>query len=590
MLQFYDPEKSIKLSSDASKNGLGAVILQLYDGQWKPVAYAARAMLDAETRYAQIEKELLSIVFACERFHQFIYGARVEAETNHKPLIPLFTKPLNQCPLRVQRMLLHLQKYDLNVQYTSGKYLVTADALSRSNPTATTDRAFVESVQLHVDMVIANMPMSDHRLEEIRRETANDPELAVVMQTILKGWPSNRVNCEPEATEFWNARDQLSTADGIILNGTRVVIPRKMRKTILTKIHEGHMGIEKCRRRAREHVYWPGMNTQITDVLASCSECQKYSRSNTAEPLQPHQIPTRPWQKVGTDLFSHEGKNYLVIVDYASGYPELLKMNTTTSNAVIVAMKSVFSRYGVPDVVMSDNGPQYSAKEFEDFAKDWDFKHITSSPHYPQSNGMAESAVKSMKSIVKKSKDIYKALLSDRTTPLQHGYAPATLMMGRNLKGTLPIHPSRLTTAISAEFTEDRRRQHEMQKKYYDEGKKPLKELVPGDQVRVQDEKTGNWSTTAIVKDAEPDTRSYTVQTSNGAQYRRNRIHLKPQDNIEPAPVSAPPQNIASTPLQNTADASPLKSMSDEAQRALDTSELRRSTRIIKPPQRLIES
>ena len=123
VLKFYDPAKPIKLSSDSSQNGLGAVILQLHDEEWKPGAYAARAMLEAETRYAQIEKELLSIVFACERFYQFIYGATVEAETDHKPLVPLFVKPLNQCPVRVQRMLLVLQKYDIKVSYTPGKYL-----------------------------------------------------------------------------------------------------------------------------------------------------------------------------------------------------------------------------------------------------------------------------------------------------------------------------------------------------------------------------------------------------------------------------------------------------------------------------------
>ena len=172
---------------------------------------------------------------------------------------------------------------------------------------------------------------------------------------------------------------------------------------------------------------------------------------------------------------------------------------------------------------------------------------------------MAESAAKAMKSIVKKSKDIYKALLSYRTTPLQHGYSPATIMMGRNLKGTLPIHPSRLTTEISADFTEDRRRQHEVQKMYYNKGKKPLSELETGDQVQIQDEKTGNWSTSAIIKDAEPQNRSYIVQTPDGAQYLRNRIHLKPKDNTEPPPVSTPPQIVVSDPPLNTGYASPPK-------------------------------
>ena len=141
------------------------------------------------------------------------------------------------------------------------------------------------------------------------------------------------------------------------------------------------MGIEKCKRRAHDHVYWPGINTHIQEMVTACSECQTFRPSNVSEPLQPHQIPTKPWQKIGADLFSHEGKNYLVMVDYASGYPELMKMSTTTSSAVITAMKSVFARLGVPDVVCSDNGPQFTAKEFEDFDIDWDFKHVTSSPH-----------------------------------------------------------------------------------------------------------------------------------------------------------------------------------------------------------------
>lgn len=132
VLQYYDPQKPIKISSDASKDGLGAVLLQLHGNDWKPVAYASRAMLDAETRYAQIEKELLGIAYACERFHQFIYGAKVFAETDHKPLVNIFQKSLADCPLRIQRPLLKLQRYDLQVSYTPGKFLFTADALSRA--------------------------------------------------------------------------------------------------------------------------------------------------------------------------------------------------------------------------------------------------------------------------------------------------------------------------------------------------------------------------------------------------------------------------------------------------------------------------
>ena len=140
VLQHYDPDCPIRLSSDASKDGLGAVLLQLHDNKWTPVAYASRAMTSAETLYAQIEKKLLGIVFACERFHQLIYGATVEAETYHKPLISLFKKSLTDCPLRVQRLLLRVQKYDIQVFYNPGKQLVVADTTKYRHATTQHDR------------------------------------------------------------------------------------------------------------------------------------------------------------------------------------------------------------------------------------------------------------------------------------------------------------------------------------------------------------------------------------------------------------------------------------------------------------------
>ena len=132
VLHFYDCKLPTKISADASKDGLGAVLLQQHDQDWCPVAYASRSMTDAETRYAQIEKELLAITYACERFHQYILGQQVEVETDHKPLIPLFTKPLCDCPLRIQRLMIRVQRYDLKVSYTPGKYMFTADALLHS--------------------------------------------------------------------------------------------------------------------------------------------------------------------------------------------------------------------------------------------------------------------------------------------------------------------------------------------------------------------------------------------------------------------------------------------------------------------------
>ena len=367
VLQYYDPNCPIRLSSNASKDGLGAVILQLHD-KWTPVAYASRAMTSAETRYAQIEKELLGIVFACERFHQFIYGAALEAETDHKPLISLFKKPLTDCPLRVQRLLLRVQKYDLHVVYTPGKQLVVADALSRApdRKAEQGEAAQVQSlddvVEAFVDMIIETMPVSDNRLKQIRESSQADDQLTNLQQMILWGWPAERHQCPIDLRPFWNNRAELSVAEDVVFKGTRIVIPRVLRKDILLKVHEGHMGIEKCRRRARHAVYWPGMNAEISDMVSQCDPCQKHQPSQPVEPLNPHEIPVRAWQRVGVDISTIGGKEYLIVCDYYSRYPEVVTLTTTMSKAAINAIKSMFARHGVPDVVISDNGPVWKQR------------------------------------------------------------------------------------------------------------------------------------------------------------------------------------------------------------------------------------
>lgn len=131
-------------------------------------------------------------------------------------------------------------------------------------------------------------------------------------------------------------------------------------------------------------------------------------------------IPSHPCERVASDLFQLNGKVYLLVVDYLSRYMEvhMLAIATTTSVSIICALKAIFARHGIPSVLVSDNGPQYSSTEMQEFAEMYNFQHITSSPHYPQSNGMAERAVKTAKSLSEKSADPYMALLSYRATPL----------------------------------------------------------------------------------------------------------------------------------------------------------------------------
>ena len=481
VLQFFDPDNDIRVSSDASKDGLGAVLLQRkrddIDDKWKPVAYASRTLSSAETRYAQIEKELLGIVFACECFHQYIYGATVQVETDHKPLVSIFRKPLNDCPLRIQRLLMRLQRYDLDVTFTAGNLmtsdLIAADALSRAPEKTSWQSSTLEQVPLYVNMVVQSLPVTDQRLTQIRQVTMQDPSMDTLKMVILSGWPQANQNCPKEVCPYRNVRNELSVVDDVVFRGTRIVIPTALRRDILCKIHEGHMGIEKCRRRGRDVVYWPNINRDISDMVQNCSCCVKFSPAQTREPLQPHEKPTRAWQMVGTDLFQAAGKNYLVIIDYYSIYPEVIMMPSSSSQAVITAMKSVFARHGIPEKVLSDNGPQYSSNDFKEFAGNWDFVHQTSSPYYPKSNGMAANAVKTIKNMIYKSyesgQDYYKSLLAYRATPLETGLSPAQLLMSRRLKTTLTIQSCQLEPQLQLNNDLARRRIQQRTKNYHDQ-------------------------------------------------------------------------------------------------------------------------
>ena len=180
---------------------------------------------------------------------------------------------------------------------------------------------------------------------------------------------------------YFNIRDELSVQDGIIFRGDRVVVPDSMRQDMLRKIHRSHIGTEGCLRRARDVLYWPGMNSEAKDFISGCDICRSLDDKLCKETLISHEVPTRPWAKVACDLFALNGKDYLVTVDYFSNFWEIDYLTRATSRAVISKLRVHFARYGIPDVLVSDNGPQFSSDDFAEFSKSWEFKHVTSSPY-----------------------------------------------------------------------------------------------------------------------------------------------------------------------------------------------------------------
>ena len=209
-----------------------------------------------------------------------------------------------------------------------------------------------------------------------------------------------------------------------------------MRHKIKEDLHIGHIGVDGTLRRAREYLYWPQMTKDITEWIEICEVCMELSTSQCPQPLMSHTLPDRPWEKIGVDLFSFEGTEYMVTVCYKSNSWELDKLSKTTARVVISKLKHHFARYGLPDVLISDNGPPFQSQEFSDFATELGIKHQTISPYNSKANGKVESAVKTAKRMLKKCRksgeDELLALLNIRNTPTQGvdsgsmTYAPAT--------------------------------------------------------------------------------------------------------------------------------------------------------------------
>ncbi|CAC5393077.1 unnamed protein product [Mytilus coruscus] len=409
VLSFYDVSKPVTVSCDASQCGLGAMLIQ----DNKPVAYASRSLTDAESRYANIERELLGVLFGLERFNDYTYGKHINVESDHKPLEMIVRKSLWCAPPRLQRMLLR-------------------------------------------------------NLEQITEETSKDDTLQTLTRLIIDGWPDEKNEVPKEVFEYWNFRDELSNVNGIILKGEKIIIPTSMRKNMLNKLHEGHLGIEKTRKLARDSIFWPGINAQITDFISKCSVCLESRRSNTKEPMAESETPELPWMTV----------------------------------------------------------------------ESWD-SHTVSSPHYQQSNGLAERFVQSVKKMLSKSKqdgkDPYIAMLKYRNTPLENIDSPAQLLMNRRLKTTIPTIKNRL---------------------------KP---------------KCGKWDQGTVVRNNNTPN-SYVIETPEGQIFKRNRKHLlkTKEDKIEQTSLEEANEN-------NHND---FYNITDE--QSLEPSFVR-SERSVKKPTRLIE-
>ena len=572
VLGFYDSKKDIVLTSDASQHGLGACIMQ----EGKPIAYASRSLTATQCNYAQIEKELLSVVFGAERFYQYLYGKEVKVETDHKPLIPLFKKPIFKVPARIQRLMLRLQRYNLDVHYKPGKFMFIPDTLSRAVSTVRsyTDPILEKEADMMIHTVIQNLNCSSEMKNRIRVSTELDEALICVKNYIKNGWPNRMSDCTSSVKPYWHHRASLAIVSDMILFGDRIVVPTTLRKEILNRIHAGHQGRERCKISARRVVYWPSMNTQIDEVVDKCEACLLTRNAPPREPLKPHRVPERAWQKIACDFYSYAGEKWQVVTDYFSKWIEIRQMpvyNATAQHSV-EHLKSVCSRFGIPEEICSDGDFLYTSNEFKQFCKKYGIDHTFSSSRYAQSNGMIENSVKHVKNLIRRCRhnkdDLYLALLDYRNTPLSSNIgSPAQLLFNRNLRSIVPCLDNFLNTksdTVNRDLLVNRQGKAEFYYNRTAQGERP--KFKPGDIVKYRDSLADKIWQSGHIKRAN-NSRSYELLNPRGRIIRRNSKFLipdrtgskfmtvpcdvpspRPQPVVVPAPGTAVPRVYVPSP------------------------------------------
>lgn len=528
VLTYYDVDKPAIVQCDSSKNGLGGVLMQ--DG--KIVECVSRSLTNTEQQYAQIEKELLAIVYTLERLHTYVYGRFVTVETDHKPLISIMKKPLTAAPKRLQRMLLRLQRYNFELIFKPGTAVILADTLSRAFLNTNESTKFSEELASLVEEDIKEelrMVAYDESIRKLKSAAKEDETYQLLIQQIRDGWPENTRTVPRELKEYLTFVDELAVYDGLVYKGIQVVVPGPARSFAIEKIHSSHIGINGCIRRAKEAIFWPGMSSQIKAAVERCPICQEHQRSQVKEPLASHAAPERPWQKVGIDLFSFRNYNYLITVDYLSNYFEIDKLPTKRVCDIVYALKCQFARHGIPDIVFSDNSP-FNSREFKVFAANWEFEHHTSSPRYPQSNGKVENAVKTAKTLMQKAcesnSDPHLALLDWRNTPSEQLHnSPTQILFGRRTRTRLPMPNILLKTPHCDQIQKNLETAKSRQAHYYNRNTRPREPLEEGTTVRFKNTDDSEWRKGQIVT-ALPN-RSYEIQAEDGSIKRRTSKHVR---------------------------------------------------------------
>ena len=536
----YDPDRKTELLTDASRLGLGFVLIQLDEvsKRWRLIRAGSTALKKAQRRYSPIQLELLGLTWAlqsCKFYLRAHPGFKVK--TDHNPLVGLLKKDIRDTSERLQPLLECCAGYNFMIEYIPGKKNKVADLLSRhpmwgNGPTIRDQCGRVVAVE-----GIQRRIWDDPRLSEILEAASSSLSYKEAIKAKLDGLTAEEVKKLPhghgarEFQKWWNTIELLEEKEDtiMVMDGHKIVVPLGAKKSILSLLHVPHMATARTRKAASKRYFWVGMADEVKKMCESCRPCRERGPSRPEEPLE-LPIPKAaldPMEMVGLDIGMHAGIKYLICVDRYSGYPLVGKLGKTSSTKEVTKMvQGWFRTFGYAKRARHDDGPEFRDK-FVAWLTQVGCKSEVSSAYNPASNGLAEAGVKNVKALLKKcldGKECFETALAEfRIAPREDGYSPAELFYKRQVRGLLPELPYKLNVE------EAERARDKVQKNYtaQRQTRSASKPLVMGQRVWMQDQQSKRWTIGGVIKSIRNSGRSYVVETDSGAAYLRNRRFIK---------------------------------------------------------------
>ena len=392
---FYSIDWNTEVHVDASPVGTANVLTQTDpDGREgsKVVQYVSRTLSDAERRYSQIEKEALAVVWACEKLQAYLLGRHFVIFTDNKAVELIMRNPLSTPPARILRWQLRLSGYDFEVVHRPGLGNI-ADFLSR-HPRAPRKGEYSDPGEHLVSAIVEDAIRTALTRKRVLDATQADPTMQALSQMITTGHFKSAQRDE-SLMPFKHVLNELSvTEDGLIMRGDRLVLPASVCTDAIRLAHEGHLGLRKTLETLRARVWFPRMHELVSKVYETCS-CQVESDTTRKTPLSMSVMPRAPWVETSLDFFGpFDGVYLLVLVDDYSRFPLVDIISATSTSIVSARLDRIFSIFGTPELIRTDNGPPFSSDEFAAFAKKAGFAHRKVTPYYSQANGLVESLMK----------------------------------------------------------------------------------------------------------------------------------------------------------------------------------------------------